>query len=88
MKTIINLFYRSNIMENYDVFSDPEFKTDYICDQILYDDTHRMKIECAWCKADMGSKPCNEGQQNEVSHGMCGSCKTKMEKEIEEYERR
>lgn len=47
---------------------------------------YNMKVECAWCGLDMGSKPCNKGQQDKVSHGICSSCKTKMEKEIAEYE--
>jgi len=46
---------------------------------------HIMKVECAWCGLDMGNKLCNEDQQDKISHGMCNSCKTKMEKEISDY---
>jgi hypothetical protein len=75
-------------MKGYDVFSDLEFKFDRDHDQILYDKSihpHLIKIKCGWCGVDMGNKPCNKGQQDMISHGMCKSCKIKMEKEIKEY---
>jgi hypothetical protein len=77
------------MQQEYNVLTDPEFKADCINDQILYEKTPHtqvMKVECSWCKADMGTKPCNEGQQDKVSHGICGSCKIKMEEEISDYE--
>lgn len=70
-------------MEEYNVFSDQEFKTDCERDQILY--PHLMRVECAWCGEDMSVKPCNAGQQDKISHGMCDLCKIKMEKEISDY---
>jgi len=44
-----------------------------------------MKIKCAWCGLDMGTKPCNESQQNVISHSICESCEIKIKKEISEY---
>lgn len=35
-----------------------------------------MKIQCAWCKLDMGSKPPYNDMA--VSHTICSSCSVKM----------
>ena len=43
---------------------------------------HTMQIICAWCGKDMGNKDCNKNEHHKISHGICTSCKTKMEKEI------
>jgi len=44
--------------------------------------TYLMKVKCAWCGANMGIKPCNEDQQDMISHGICESCKIKLEEEV------
>ena len=38
-----------------------------------------MKRVCAWCKAEMGEKP---GREDEITHGMCQDCYTKMKEDI------
>lgn len=48
-------------------------------------DKYTMKIKCAWCKADIGVKPCIKEQHGKISHSICESCKTEFEKEIKEY---
>jgi hypothetical protein len=35
-----------------------------------------MIVRCAWCKADMGTKPCEPYQHGQVSHGMCPACES------------
>jgi hypothetical protein len=74
-------------MEEYDVFSDPEFKADCVRDQILYEESaypHLMKIKCAWCGEDMGVKPCDKDQCDKISHSICPKClkKTMRMKEV------
>ncbi len=34
-----------------------------------------MKIECAWCKRDMGEK--EGGTDDQVTHGICPECQEK-----------
>ena len=46
-----------------------------------------MKVICAWCLKDMGTKEClntslAEGEET-VSHGLCPECKVKVMAEIE-----
>lgn len=36
--------------------------------------TASMQVRCAWCKADMGTKPCSPEMAGQVSHGMCAAC--------------
>ena len=41
--------------------------------------TGTIKIICAWCKAETGTKPCPPEQDGLVSHGICPECaKIKM----------
>ena len=40
-----------------------------------------MKRVCAWCGADMGTKP---GPEGAVTHGMCADCVKKVERETDE----
>jgi hypothetical protein len=47
-------------------------------------DEYNMKIKCAWCDEDMGVKPCNEEQQDKISHSICGKCLKQAKKELEE----
>jgi len=39
-----------------------------------------MKVICAWCNKDMGTKPPLDS--NHISHGICDECK---ERELKEY---
>lgn len=34
-----------------------------------------MKAQCAWCKADMGTRP---GPPEMVTHGICPACAAQM----------
>ena len=47
--------------------------------------TFTMKVQCAWCKADMGTKACVASMDGQTSHGMCAACATKMESDVREY---
>lgn len=44
----------------------------------------KFKIVCSWCKENMGEKiaPANERPELDVSHGICGKCKKKLEEDI------
>ena len=48
----------------------------------------QMKVICAWCLKDMGTKEClNSGLaegEEPVSHGLCPECKVKVMAEIEQ----
>lgn len=37
-----------------------------------------MQVKCAWCGKDLGTK---DGPKDQVSHGMCVSCKDIILKE-------
>jgi hypothetical protein len=39
-----------------------------------------MKVRCAWCDTDLGSK---EGP-HDITHGMCGNCYESMMQEIQQ----
>lgn len=41
-----------------------------------------MKVICAWCKKDMGTKNGAPGTHNDVSHGICPECKARVQEEI------
>ena len=36
--------------------------------------TAQMRVVCAWCKADQGTKPCIEKMAGQISHGCCEAC--------------
>ena len=38
----------------------------------------RLQVKCAWCGADMGSKPAEGVTEYRVSHGICLDCVPKM----------
>ena len=40
-----------------------------------------MKVICAWCGKHLSGKK----NDPDVSHGICNSCKKKVEKEKDEY---
>lgn len=42
--------------------------------------TIMMKIECAWCKADLGEK---EGPEGQVTHSICKDCQIKFLEQVE-----
>ena len=48
----------------------------------------QMKVICAWCLKDMGTKEClNSGLaegEEPVSHGLCSECRVKVMAEIEQ----
>jgi hypothetical protein len=33
-----------------------------------------LRRVCGWCRADMGSKPCDPSVAGKISHGMCPAC--------------
>jgi hypothetical protein len=35
----------------------------------------KLQIVCAWCKIDMGTKPCIAAMDGQRSHGMCSKCR-------------
>lgn len=37
-----------------------------------------LSVVCAWCGADLGTKPCAPEQVGKVSHGICESCAEKF----------
>lgn len=45
-----------------------------------------MKVECAWCGADMGTKPPLDSKL--VSHGMCKKCVKKQTAKLDRDEAR
>ena len=42
-----------------------------------------MKIVCAWCKKNMGSKPGKP--ENMITHSICPSCASEMRMEAKEF---
>lgn len=42
-----------------------------------------MQVICAWCGADLGTKPGRDG----VSHGMCSACKAEFDRQLEEMKK-
>ena len=38
---------------------------------------HEMRVVCAWCKKDLGSKSCEAAMAGHISHGICPDCKAK-----------
>ena len=41
-----------------------------------------MKIICAWCNKEMGSKECSRKEDDKVTHGICGYCKKVAKREL------
>ena len=39
-----------------------------------------MRVVCAWCQSDMGTKTCEPAMDGAVSHGICRSCFVRMTK--------
>ena len=37
-----------------------------------------MKIVCAWCEKDLGTKEVNSGSGAEITHGVCPECAKKV----------
>jgi hypothetical protein len=37
-----------------------------------------MRVECAWCKKDMGSKSDEGAAPGGVSHGICEACRMRV----------
>ena len=46
-----------------------------------------LKIVCAWCHKDLGTKECEGCNQDEprITHGICEECQRKVMAEIENY---
>ena len=47
----------------------------------------KMKRECAWCGADMGTVPCGADMAGETTHGMCPACLAGWKKNLTQTKR-
>jgi hypothetical protein len=41
-----------------------------------------VRVVCAWCQREMGTKPCVPEQAGKVSHGICAGCSRNFYREL------
>ena len=41
-----------------------------------------LTLICAWCRASLGTAPCDPANAGLVSHGICATCAARLEAEL------
>ena len=58
-------------------------------DFLFQEETMVLKIVCAWCRKDLGSKECegNGNEEHSITHGICEECRRKVMEEMENHKK-